>query len=199
MLLTVSNGYPKVSDTRESALFAGTENRPTFAPSKENDDTLFNNTLNIQKNMKETKTIIKTENATAVDFGKWNDLGQYVLQLAPEVKIPGKVFGGALVGATGGEFSFQSFAPGTETGFLHTHKNHEELYFFLSGKGEFQVDGRVFAIGEGSVVRVAPEGKRSVRNNGAEPLVMLCVQYRGATFTADDAADGVILSGKVEW
>ncbi len=149
--------------------------------------------------MKETKTIIKTENATAVDFGKWNDLGQYVLQLAPEVKIPGKVFGGALVGATGGEFSFQSFAPGTETGFLHTHKNHEELYFFLSGKGEFQVDGRVFAIGEGSVVRVAPEGKRSVRNNGAEPLVMLCVQYRGATFTADDAADGVILSGKVEW
>ena len=109
------------------------------------------------------------------------------------------MFGGAAVGATGGEFSFQSFAPGTETGFVHTHKNHEELYFFLSGKGEFQVDGQVFPVTEGSVVRVAPAGKRSVRNNGTAPLVMLCVQYRGATFTTDDAADGVILNEKVEW
>ncbi len=149
--------------------------------------------------MKETKTIFKAENVTAVDFGKLSNLGEYVLELSPEVKIPGKVFGGALVGATGGEFSFQSFAPGTETGFLHTHKNHEELYFFLSGKGEFQVDGKVFPISEGSVVRVAPDGKRSVCNNGSDPLVMLCVQYRGATFTMDDATDGVILNEKVEW
>ena len=101
--------------------------------------------------------------------------------------------------ATGGEFSFQSFAPGTEVGFLHTHKDHEELYFFLSGNGEFQVDGEVFDIQEGSVVRVAPAGKRSVRNNGSEPLLMLCVQYRGETFTADDAADADILNEKVEW
>ena len=149
--------------------------------------------------MKETKTIVKTENVTAVDFGKLGNLNEYVLELAPEVRIPGKVFGGALVGATGGEFSFQSFAPGSETGFLHTHKTHEELYFFLSGKGEFQVDGKVFPVAEGSVVRVAPSGKRSIRNNGAEPLVMLCVQYRDATFTAEDAADGVILNEKVEW
>lgn len=149
--------------------------------------------------MKQAKTIVKTANVTAVDFGKLADLGDYVLELSPDVKILGKVFGGAAVDATGGEFSFQSFAPGTETGFVHTHKNHEELYFFLRGKGEFQVDGQMFAVAEGSVVRVAPAGKRSVRNNGTEPLVMLCVQYRGATFTADDAADGVILNEKVEW
>ena len=149
--------------------------------------------------MKETKTIIEGKNLTAVDFGKLSDLGEYMLELSTEVKIPGKVFGGALVGATGGDFSFQAFAPGTETGFLHTHKTHEELYFFLSGKGEFQVDGKVFPVKEGSVVRVAPSGKRSVRNNGAEPLVMLCVQYRGATFTKEDATDGVILNEKVEW
>ena len=98
-----------------------------------------------------------------------------------------------------GEFSFQSFAPGAETGFLHTHKNHEELYFFLKAQGEFQVDGQVFPVSEGSVVRVAPAGKCSVRNNGNEPLVMLCVQYRGNTFTAEDAADGVILNEKVLW
>lgn len=149
--------------------------------------------------MKETKTIAKAANFTATDFGKLSDIKDYVTVLSPEVKIPGKVFGGHAVNATGGEFSFQCFAPGQETGFLHTHKNHEELYFFLSGKGEFQVDGDVFAVGEGSVVRVAPNGKRSVRNNGTEPLIMLCVQYRGATFTVDDATDGVILNEKVGW
>lgn len=144
-------------------------------------------------------TIESGENFRAINVGEFSGLGEYELQLGPEVRIAGKVFGGQAVGATGGEFSFQVFAPGQETGFLHTHKTHEELYFFLSGKGEFQVDGRIFPIQEGSVVRVAPDGRRSVRNNGAEPLVMLCVQYRGATFTADDAADGVILNGPVEW
>jgi quercetin dioxygenase-like cupin family protein len=149
--------------------------------------------------MKETKNIMKAENVTAVDFGKLSDLGEYVLELGPDFKIPGKVFGGALVGATGSDFSFQMFAPGTESGFLHTHKTHEELYFVLNGKGEFQVDGKVFPIAEGSVVRVAPDGKRSIRNNSTEPMVMLCVQYRGATFTEEDATDGVILNDKVEW
>lgn len=149
--------------------------------------------------MKEIKTIASAANFSAISVGALNELGDYVLELGPEVKIPGKVFGGAALGATGSEFSFQVFQPGTELGFLHTHKNHEELYFFLSGKGEFQVDGEVFPIAEGSVVRVNPAGKRSVRNNGTTPLVMLCVQYRGNTFTSEDAADGVILNEEVKW
>ena len=149
--------------------------------------------------MKEIKKMATAENFSAISVGKLSELGDYVLELSPEVKIPGKVFGGAALQATGSEFSFQMFQPGTETGFLHTHKNHEELYFFLSGKGEFQVDGQVFPVEEGSVVRVSPDGKRSVRNNGTTPLVMLCVQYQGGTFTADDATDGVILNEPVKW
>ena len=149
--------------------------------------------------MKQMEKMVEAANFTAANVGKLNELGVYVVALAPDVKIPGKVFGGTLVGATGSEFSFQSFLPGTETGFLHTHKEHEELSFFLSGKGEFQVDGQVFPVQEGSVVRVAPAGRRSVRNNGTEPLVMLCVQYKGNTFTAADAADGNILDEPVMW
>lgn len=149
--------------------------------------------------MKEIKTIAAAENFSAISVGMLNELNEYVLELAPGVKIPGKVFGGAALGATGGEFSFQMFQPGLESGFLHTHKNHEEFYFFLGGAGEFQVDGEIFPVSEGSVVRVAPAGKRSVRNNGTAPLVMLCIQYRGGTFTAEDAADGVILNEAVKW
>lgn len=149
--------------------------------------------------MKQIEKIAEAKNFSAISVGKLSELGEYVLQLGPDVKIPGKVFGGTALQATGAEFSFQSFAPGTETGFLHTHKTHEELYFFLSGKGEFQVDGKIFPVAEGSVVRVAPAGLRSVRNKGTEPLVMLCVQYRGATFTPEDATDGVISDAKVVW
>lgn len=149
--------------------------------------------------MKEIKKIAAADNFSAICVGKLSELNEYVLELGPDIKIPGKVFGGAALQATGGEFSFQMFQPGTETGFLHTHKTHEELYFFLGGTGEFQVDGNIFPVSEGSVVRVSPAGKRSVRNNGKEPLVMLCVQYKGGTFTPEDAADGVISNAPVEW
>ncbi len=149
--------------------------------------------------MKQIEKIASAANFSAINIGRLSELSDYTLQLGPDVKIPGKVFGGTAIGATGAEFSFQMFQPGTETGFLHTHKQHEELYFFLGGTGEFQVDDQIFPVTEGSVVRVAPAGRRSVRNNGTSPLVMLCVQYRSATFTADDAADGVILGEPVKW
>lgn len=149
--------------------------------------------------MKQIETTATAANFSAIQVGKLSELNKYVLELSPEVKIPGKVFGGAALQATGGDFSLQVFQPGTETGFYHTHKTHEELYFFLGGKGEFQVDGQVFAISEGSVVRVAPAGKRSVRNNGTEPLIMLCVQYKADTFTSEDAMDGNILGEAVKW
>ncbi len=149
--------------------------------------------------MKQIEQIAEATNFKAINVGKMSNLNEYVLELGPEVKIPGKVFGGAALGATGSEFSLQLFQPGTESGFLHTHKKHEELYFFLGGKGEFQVDGLVFPVEEGSVVRVAPDGKRSVRNNGTEALLMLCIQYLGNTFTQEDASDGVILNEPVKW
>ena len=141
--------------------------------------------------MKQIEKTASATNFTAINLGKLNELGDYLLELAPEIKIPGKVFGGAALQATGSEFSFQLFQPGTETGFLHTHQTHEELYFFLSGNGEFQVDGQVFPVSEGSVVRV--------RNNGIIPLIMLCIQYKAATFAQEDTTDGTILNEMIRW
>lgn len=149
--------------------------------------------------MKQTQQIAEDTHFSALSTGSFSQLNDYVLPVAPGMEIQGKVFMGQTLQTTGAEISFQSFAPGKETGFLHTHQTHEELYIFVSGKGEFQVDGQVFPVGEGSVVRVAPEGKRSVRNNGTEPLIMICVQYKAQTFTAQDAADGQLLQEPVKW
>lgn len=149
--------------------------------------------------MKQTQQIAEGTHFSALSTGSFSQLNDYVLPVAPGMEIQGKVFMGQTLQTTGAEISFQSFAPGKETGFLHTHQTHEELYIFVSGKGEFQVDGQVFPVGEGSVVRVAPEGKRSGRNNGTEPLIMICVQYKAQTFTAQDAADGQLLQEPVKW
>lgn len=149
--------------------------------------------------MKQTQQIAEGTHFSALSTGSFSQLNDYVLPVAPGMEIQGKVFMGQTLQTTGAEISFQSFAPGKETGFLHTHQTHEELYIFVSGKGEFQVDGQVFPVGGGSVVRVAPEGKRSVRNNGTEPLIMICVQYKAQTFTAQDAADGQLLQEPVKW
>ena len=149
--------------------------------------------------MKQLEEIINGNGYAAVSVGPMNELSEYVLTLGPNVKINGKVFLGQKLGTSGSEISFQSFAPSTETGFLHTHKNHEELYIFVSGNGEFLADGKVFKVCEGTIVRVSPSVKCSVRNNGTKPLVMICIQYKADTFTAEDAADGVILQEPVVW
>ena len=45
--------------------------------------------------MKEIKETADIANATAIDLGPLAEIKDYVLELGPNVKIPGKVFGGA--------------------------------------------------------------------------------------------------------
>ena len=115
--------------------------------------------------------------------------------------MKGKVFAGSALKATGSEISFQYLNPGEGTPFLHSHKQHEELYVIVKGEGEYQVDGNVFPVSEGTVVRVAPDGVRALRNNGKEAMVMMCVQYRAGSFGKEDdiAADANISDAPVNW
>ena len=150
--------------------------------------------------MKTVKTTREGKNFTAVNIGKLSEVKDYVLPLG-EIEIPGKVFVGQALQVTGSELSFQTLVPGQDSGFLHTHKTHEELYFILKGEGVYQVDGEVFPVSEGSIVRVAPEGKRALKNTGEGEMLMLCIQYKANSFGADDspAGDGVILGDKLTW
>ena len=47
--------------------------------------------------MRQIENVVEAKNCTAVNVGKLNELSEYVLELGPDVKIPGKVFGGAAV------------------------------------------------------------------------------------------------------
>ena len=145
--------------------------------------------------MKELKVLGEGTNFTAVSTGKFDGLKDYVLPLGEGVSVNGKVFTGEALKATGMEMSLQTMCQGQASPFLHAHKRHEELYMIISGEGEFRVDDKVFPVAEGSLVRVAPAGKRALRNTGGEALVVMCIQYQAGSFGHDDtpAGDGVIL------
>ena len=151
--------------------------------------------------MKQIETIATGKNFCAVSVGKMNEIIEHVLPMGPEKTIQGKVFAGQAVGATGSELSFQTLVPGQDSGFLHTHKTHEELYIILKGEGEYQVDGEIFPVGEGTIIRVAPDGKRALKNTGKENLTMLCIQYKANAFSEADSpmTDGNILQEPLKW
>ena len=150
--------------------------------------------------MRTIENIKSGKNYAAVNVGRMDQIIEHELPMGPNV-IQGKVFVGQALGATGSELSFQTLVPGQDSGFLHTHKTHEELYFILKGEGLYQVDGEQFAVSEGTVIRVSPEGKRALKNTGTTDMVMLCIQYRANAFTEADSpmTDGNILPDALTW
>lgn len=83
--------------------------------------------------MRQIETIKKGKNFSAVSVGKMDEIIEHVLPMGPNVTIQGKVFAGHAVGATGSELSFQTLVPGQDSGFLHTHKTHEEFLHHPEG------------------------------------------------------------------
>lgn len=119
----------------------------------------------------------------------------------PAFKKPtrGKFFLGQPLGLTGMEVSLNSLPAGASIPFLHSHREHEELYMFLSGSGELLVDGAHIPVRAGSAVRIAPAGKRSWRNTGDVPLVYLVIQATAGSLISSGIGDGVPVPGINPW
>ena len=102
----------------------------------------------------------------------------------------GKQFVKDATGATSGEISFGTLPTRAAVPFFHSHRENEENYIILSGKGRFQVDGEVFDIAEGSVVRVSTHCDRNLKCTSDEPLTYICIQAKEgslAGYTMTDA------------
>lgn len=78
--------------------------------------------------MKEIKIVEKGENFTTVNVGKLNEIKEYELAMG-NFSIPGKMFAGHALQATGAELSFQSLAAGQDYGTRHTHKTPRRALF----------------------------------------------------------------------
>ena len=140
-------------------------------------------------------------NFTAIDVGPLAQLDQYTFKhpVLPR-ETDGKVFLNQLLGLTSSEISIDKLPPRTSMPFYHTHRLNEEIYIFLKGEGEFQIDGKVFQVGEGTVVRVAQEGERCWRNTSeTEDLYYVVVQARAGAYEGNTVVDGVGVQKRVSW
>ena len=61
---------------------------------------------------------------------------------------------------TGAEISINDLPAGANVPFVHSHKNNEEVYGILSGKGKVIIDGEEIALTAGDWIRIAPVAKR---------------------------------------
>lgn len=150
--------------------------------------------------MKTIKKIVDEKNYTAVDLGNLNELMEYsLIHKVNKQKIEGKVFLKEPTNATGTEISFNSLAPKTEQPYFHIHYKNEETYIILKGYGYFQVDDNCFKIKEGSVIRVAPEGIRGIRNDSNETMIYLVVQAKENSLEEYTTDDGERVTFNPKW
>jgi len=112
--------------------------------------------------------------------------------------VKGKLFISQELGLTGCEMSVNSLPAGTSVPFVHVHNMNEELYIIVNGKGVFYVDGEEFPVQAGSLIRVAPAGKRAIKA-GDEDLFYLCVQARNNSLEQFAIHDGRAVQAKASW
>lgn len=108
----------------------------------------------------------------------------------------GKQFMKDAIDATSCEVSFGTLPTGAAVPFFHSHKSNEEIYIVLSGNGKFQVDGKVFDIAEGSVIRVATNCDRNLKCTSATPLCYICIQAKEGSLGGYTATDAVVTERK---
>jgi mannose-6-phosphate isomerase-like protein (cupin superfamily) len=101
--------------------------------------------------------------------------------------------------SSGMEISVNHLPAGQAIPFVHAHKQNEEVYLFLSGKGLFWIDGEQLEVGEGSAIRVAPAGGRAIKADEGTGLSYICIQAKAQSLQQSTREDGVILETQASW
>lgn len=141
------------------------------------------------------------QNFTVTDLGLFSELRKFTFD-TPEapMKLEGKIFLKQILDLSSAEISFNNLPPSTSIPFYHKHRLNEEIYIFVRGVGEFQVDDCVFSVGEGTVVRVDPEGERCLRNTSdTQDLCWIVVQSRKGSYADHTIQDGFGVQKRVSW
>ncbi len=145
--------------------------------------------------------VVQGRNFSEAQVGALTGLNNYKFYhpLGKGRGFPGKLFLKEPLRMTGMEVSLNKLPAGQGVPFYHQHREHEELYIFLKGSGQFLIDGKVIDVREGTVIRVAPEGVRTWRNHSQEDLYYIVVQAKAGSMQANGIEDGVALPEQVAW
>lgn len=93
---------------------------------------------------------------------------------------------------TGAEVSINNLPAGTGVPFVHSHKNNEEIYVVLAGRGEAVIDGDKVEISAGDWLRVSPAAKRQFSAASDSPISFACIQVKANSLEGYTQSDAVI-------
>lgn len=143
--------------------------------------------------------IKKGSNFTAYQSGALNEWPEHSVELPGLGEIPGKLFLKDILGFTGCEISVNSMSPGMSMPIYHQHQQNEEVYLFIQGEGQIQIDDKVLEVREGTIVRIAPNAERTWRNNSNQALLYIIIQARENSLTQYGLGDAIVPEKEVNW
>ncbi|WP_005038165.1 cupin domain-containing protein [Holophaga foetida] len=123
----------------------------------------------------------------------------YQATLVAEMYKPGRTVLHDDLALTSAEVSINTLPAGVSLPFIHAHKQNEEIYVVLKGKGLFYIDGEEFGVQEGCVVRIDPAAARSIKADEASELTYVCVQAKAGSLEQHTQGDGLPAEGQPSW
>ena len=93
---------------------------------------------------------------------------------------------------TGAEISINKLPAGANIPFIHSHKNNEEIYGIIAGKGKAIIDDEEINLTTGDWLRISPAGKRQFFASEDSELTYICIQVKENSLEGFTMDDGVI-------
>ena len=93
---------------------------------------------------------------------------------------------------TGAEISINQLPAGANVPFVHSHKNNEEIYGILSGKGKVVIDGEEIELASGDWLKIAPAAKRQFFAANDSGITYVCIQVKENSLGGFTAGDAVV-------
>ena len=93
---------------------------------------------------------------------------------------------------TGAEISVNTLPAGESVPFVHAHKQNEEIYAVLEGKGYAVVDDEKIELSAGDFVRISPAAKRQFFAAADMGIKYLCIQVKENSLEGFTMTDAVL-------
>lgn len=93
---------------------------------------------------------------------------------------------------TGAEISINNLPAGACVPFVHAHKQNEEIYAILSGKGKAVIDTETIALTAGDWLRISPAAKRQFFAAEDTGISFVCIQVKEHSLESYTEEDAVV-------
>lgn len=124
---------------------------------------------------------------------KTQEAGYAIASLGNLNDFEGKTFVKDVLGTSGVEISFGSLSEGQCVPFNHKHKQNEEVYIIIKGKGVFTLNGNDFEVTSGDIIKISPDVVRTNKNTGDGDFSYICIQAKSGSLEQYTMTDGIIL------